>query len=125
MFWKNFVTLCNEKNTSPTAVCAEIGYSNAIATKWRKGAIPRNTTLHKIADYFGVSVDYLLGDEKATTPTEPKLSEGEKLWLQLYNSVSEDTRNILIGMMFSLDKLPNEFKEEAINRVRDDLKSLE
>lgn len=61
MFWDKFVTLCSAKGISPNGVCAELGLSTATATKWKKGAIPRDTTLKKIADYFGVSVSYLLG----------------------------------------------------------------
>jgi transcriptional regulator with XRE-family HTH domain len=127
-------------------VARAIGSTKQAVYKYENGIVT-NIPMDKVevmASLFGVTPAYLMGwenkigdsvsvknfdiqlfSEKATTPTEPKLSEGEKLWLQLYNSVSEDTRNILIGMMFSLDKLPNEFKEEAINRVRDDLKSLE
>lgn len=61
MFWKTLSNLCNERGVSPNGVCAELGLSNATATKWKNGAIPRQSTLRKIADYFGVSVSYLLG----------------------------------------------------------------
>ena len=61
MFWENIIYLCNERGISPNGLCIELGLSNAIATKWKKGSIPHNTTLKKIADYFGVSVDFLLG----------------------------------------------------------------
>ena len=61
MFWNRFVLLCNEKNKSPNAVCAELGLSVATATKWKQGAFPRDTTMKKIADYFDTSVSYLSG----------------------------------------------------------------
>ncbi len=61
MFWDKFVTLCSAKGISPNGVCADLGLSTATATKWKKGAVPRDTTLKKIADYFGVSAPYLLG----------------------------------------------------------------
>ena len=61
MFWEKFVSLCNEKGVSPNGVCAELGLSNAVATKWKNGSAPRASTARKIADYFGVSVSYLLG----------------------------------------------------------------
>mgnify|MGYP003300689777 CR=1 FL=1 len=60
MFWKNFVSLCNNKSKSPNGVCADLGLSVATATKWKKGAVPRDTTLKRIADYFGVSTSELL-----------------------------------------------------------------
>lgn len=62
MFWKKFVFLCESKNKSPSAVCLELGFSTTMATKWKNGSIPRDTTLLKIADYFGVSVEYFKGE---------------------------------------------------------------
>ena len=65
MFWKNYEALCRSVGSSPTAIALELGFSNASATKWKKGSIPNGTTLQKIADRFQVSVSYLLGDEQA------------------------------------------------------------
>ena len=61
MFWEKFINLCNQKGISANAVCADLGLSNATATKWKNGAIPRATTVKKIADYFGTTVAYLTG----------------------------------------------------------------
>lgn len=61
MFWDKFVTLCSAKGISPNGVCADLGFSTATATKWKKGATPRDTTLMKIAEYFGTTVAYLTG----------------------------------------------------------------
>lgn len=60
MFWDILTSLCVAEGISPSALCAKLGFSNATSTKWRKGATPHDTTLKKIADYFGVSVDFLL-----------------------------------------------------------------
>lgn len=62
MFWEKFILLCNEQKTSPSAVCLELGFSKASASQWKAGAVPRDTTLKKIADYFGVSVEYFKGE---------------------------------------------------------------
>lgn len=65
MFYDLFCRLCQEKGVSPTRATIEIGLSRTIGTKWKKtGATPQGDTLQKIADYFGVSVDYLLGNEE-------------------------------------------------------------
>lgn len=61
MFWSNFYNVCRFNNTSPNAVCAELGLSTATATHWKNGTLPKADVLVKIADYFGVSVDYILG----------------------------------------------------------------
>lgn len=60
MFYQNLIRLCTERGTTPTEVCHSIGLAGSAATKWKSGAIPRDTTLKKIANYFGVSVDDLL-----------------------------------------------------------------
>lgn len=70
MFWENILALCNEKGISPNALCSEIGLSNAIATKWKKGAIPHCTTLKKIAGFFDVTPEYLLGRTEKPNPEE-------------------------------------------------------
>lgn len=78
MFYDLFCRLCREKGISPTRATVEIGLSRTIGTKWKKtGATPQGDTLQKIADYFGVSVDYLLGNEEKPAATED--SELEEL----------------------------------------------
>ncbi|MBQ7661218.1 MAG: helix-turn-helix transcriptional regulator [Clostridia bacterium] len=62
MFWENFIRLCNAKNIKPNNVAKLLGVPSGSVTDWKKGRKPRSTTLLKIADYFGVSVDYLLSD---------------------------------------------------------------
>ena len=52
--------LCKEKGTSPTALCTEITGSKGNLRTWQKGSI-NLVSLIKIADYFDVSTDYLLG----------------------------------------------------------------
>lgn len=70
MFWKNFVELCEERKISPNAVCEELGLSNATATKWKQGAMPRKATLQLVADYFSVPVDRLFSsEEKEKSPS--------------------------------------------------------
>ena len=61
MFFFFFEELCEKNNTTPNKVAKDLGLSNATTTKWKKGATPQGKTLAKVADYFDVSTDYLLG----------------------------------------------------------------
>ena len=71
MFYDRFKQLCERKGVSCNKAALEIGLSNATPTKWKKtGATPVGDTLDKIAAYFGVSVDFLMGKENEKTPTE-------------------------------------------------------
>ena len=74
MFYDVFKRLCDEKGVSCNRAATEMGLSNATATKWKKtGATPSGDTLSKIAVYFDVSIDALLGNEEK--PAAPKDGE--------------------------------------------------
>ena len=77
MFYDNFVRCCNSVNKSPSAVAADIGLSRASVNGWKNGKNPTDANLAKIADYFGVSVDYLLGktEQKEKAPAETEASD--------------------------------------------------
>lgn len=94
MFWKRFVALCNDKGISPNGVCSELGLSNATATKWKNGSAPRATTVRKIADYFGVSASYLLGEADDPDPValvDPSKKEPPILeWLTKLDDMTVD-----------------------------------
>lgn len=60
-FYDRFLELCKERGVSPSAAARSIGVATANATYWKRGSIPKGETLQKLADYFGVTVDYLLG----------------------------------------------------------------
>lgn len=91
MFWKIFLELCNQKGISPTAVVVELGLSRGSVTSWKDGKIPYQRTLAKISDYFGVSVDYLLGKEEKPAD-EGELSETEKQLIDALRDVPDEMR---------------------------------
>lgn len=61
MFKENFIRLCNERGEFPSVVCKQVGITPAAFSKWTDDSVPRRATLMRIADYFEVSVSYLLG----------------------------------------------------------------
>lgn len=65
MFYDLYCSLCKQKNIKPTRAAIEIGLSKGLPSTWkRSGTTPQREQLVKIAEYFDVSVDYLLGKEK-------------------------------------------------------------
>ena len=72
-FWNKYEALCALRNESPTRVAKDIGVSSSALTKWRTGRIPSGETLLVVADYFNVSVEYLLKDDEINIrPAEKK-----------------------------------------------------
>lgn len=72
--------LCKERGITRKRMEAEAGLSNGSTSKWKKeGFQPGYSSLTKLSEYFGVSVDYLLGFENAAGDTEMnKLKELRK-----------------------------------------------
>ena len=63
-------SLCKEKGTNMTAMCKAAKISRAPLTELKMGRSKTlsSATLSKIAAYFGVSVDYLLGNKEKPAP---------------------------------------------------------
>lgn len=62
--------LCTSKSIAISRLEQELGLANGSIRKWGK-TIPSGDRLEKVADYFHVSVDYLLGrEEKLNTLTK-------------------------------------------------------
>lgn len=71
MFFDIYRDLCKSRNISPSAAAIEMGINKGTVSIWKnKGTVPQTPQLKKIADYFNVSVDYLLGNEEK--PAVPK-----------------------------------------------------
>lgn len=58
-FYNTFLTLCANKNVAPTKAATDMNISTPAVTKWKKGSMPNDVTLMKIANYFDVSMEYL------------------------------------------------------------------
>ena len=68
MFWKRFEKLCNERGESPNGVAKKLGISSGSVTWWKKGKVPHNSTIKRLADYFGISNSYFTGETNDPTP---------------------------------------------------------
>lgn len=65
MFFDRYCELCKQKGISPSRAAIEMGINKGTVSVWKnKGTSPQAAQLQKIADYFNVSTDYLLGVER-------------------------------------------------------------
>lgn len=65
-FYDKVISLCKEKGVSRSRMADDIGISRATPKDWLvKGSNPQFSTIKKIADYFGVSVEYLTSEQPA------------------------------------------------------------
>lgn len=62
--------LAEKRGKSLPAVSADLNFSDNLFYRW-KTSNPKATDLAKVADYFHVSVDYLIGREELSTAKQP------------------------------------------------------
>lgn len=98
MFWERLSILIKERDISASGLAKQIGLSNSASVKWKKGAIPDSSTLQKIADYFNVSVDYLLGKEKKPSDNG-ELDELTMQFNNLLGKLSQEQKEALIPLL--------------------------
>ena len=68
MFYDIYAHLCEQIGKSPSSVARELGINKSNVTNWKNnGYTPRGNVLNKIAEYFDVSIDYLLGKENTSS----------------------------------------------------------
>ena len=61
--YSQFEKLCRDSGRSISTAASEMNLNRATFTAWKRGAKPKNETLKKIADHFGVTVEWLLSDD--------------------------------------------------------------
>ena len=89
-------------------MCADLGMSKSFMTELRKGRAKsvKAETAQKIADYFGVTVSYLLGkEEKPTvtgeqkeTPDQLVLTGVDKELYELLMQIPEEQKKLFLEM---------------------------
>ena len=63
--YEKFEKLLNDRNITAYQVAKDTGISNVTLTEWKKGTYkPKADKLLKLAEYFGVSIEYFLKKEE-------------------------------------------------------------
>lgn len=92
--------LLKERGITAYRLAQETGISTATLTGWKKGRYtPKRDKLQKIADYFGVTVEYLVGAESEDFS---KVAE-EKAYYELNPNDEKDIAKDLERVLNDLD----------------------
>lgn len=96
--------LRKEKKLSQYEVAEKLGFSRGKLANYEQGSRqPDYETLEKLADFYGCSIDYLLGRSN-----DPRLTESEQ------KEVDKRYKEILE----ILETLPEDKKEEKIEQIK-------
>ena len=96
-FAKNLVyylSLCGKEQKE---VAEDIGVPTSTFNEWAKGKkYPRIDKIELLANYFKIKKSDLIEDKK-TTPDD-KLTEGEKMILDLFRQIPEEQQQVFLEM---------------------------
>ena len=107
ILYENIISLCEEKGIKGGKMCTDIGMSKGILTDLKMGRQSGISAANaqKIANYFGVSVGYLLGEEEKEKPTvqeDDGLTENQNALIEFAKSLSEDQAVLALRLLKSL-----------------------
>ncbi len=97
MFYENYCTLCRRQGLTPSGAATRMGINRSSVTFWKKtGKAPKQDILLRIADFFKVSVDYLLTGESNSDVLDQQLEGLEfALFGEVRDMTNEQKRDVL------------------------------
>ena len=119
---ENILRMRKKLDWTQEELATKMGYkSKSTINKIEMGIndIPQSKIV-QFAKVLGTTPAYLMGwnEEKKDSPTESDLSEGEKMWLELYHKLSSETRDLLVQTIGSFDSLSEDKQKLALQMLR-------
>ena len=85
-----FERLLEEHGVTAYKVCKATGLTTATISNWKAGRYtPKQDKLQKIADYFGVSIEYLMSGKDEPKEKSPELTARDE------RDIAKDLNNIM------------------------------
>ena len=114
-----FEQLLQKYDVTPYKVAKDAGVTQTALSNWKLGkSVPTTKTLQKLADYFGVTIDYLMtGEESGNATTKTLTTKDEKDIIKII----EQTRMQLLnqeGLMFDGDPATPEAIETMLSAMQ-------
>lgn len=112
-----YLKLLNEKGCKTSDVCKATGIVASTFSDWKKGkSSPKTDKLQKIADYFCVSLEYLMTGEEDeqtyyldpdTAKTAQEIFENDKILFDAYKGTSKERLIEYAKKLMELEELEN------------------
>lgn len=101
----NLRKLREQKGVSQAELARSLGVARSTICQYEANRRePDNETLSKLADYFGVSTDYILEREESNRP--PKSNRGK--WIPVYGEIAAGIPIEAIEDIIDYEEIPNE-----------------
>lgn len=108
MFYDIIYKICNEKGTTPTTVLKALGFSTGNVSKWKGGSVPNIDLAYQIAQYLGISMDYLVTGEEthdsAFTGLDPE-------WIDIITHIPEEKQKMCKDFLRTHMVIPDKYED--------------
>lgn len=106
-FNERFNALCDKSRRNDTELAKELHVSKQTLSAWRSGVrSPKQPTIIMIAQYFNVSVEWLMGFDveasKKPAPVGDGLTEGQRALIEFARSLTEEQAVVALRVLRSL-----------------------
>lgn len=113
MIGKQLKLLRETKHKNQQEVCCALNIEQSTLVNYENDKrIPKVDILIKLANYYNVSVDYLLGLKNTAFYENQKITDTEKKLLNTFIKLNEDNQDIIIGEAKKL--LKEQYYEESV-----------
>ena len=102
IFAKNLAYYLERSGKDQKEMAEIVGVAPSTFNEWMKAKkYPRIDKIEMLANYFGILKSDLIEEvgEDGYSPSEPSLTEGEKVLLDLFNRVPEDQQQLVLQMI--------------------------
>ncbi len=102
IFAKNLAYYLERSGKDQKEVAEVVGVAPSTFNEWMKAKkYPRIDKIEMLANYFGILKSDLIEtvSENGYSPSEPQLTEGEKVLLDLFNRVPKDQQQLVLQMI--------------------------
>ena len=113
-----FEQLLQKYGVSAYKVAKETGVTQSTLSDWKRGrSTPKSENMKKLADYFGVSIDYLMTGKEDLQEKEPQLKPKDERGIK---TILANTEQLLKqdGLMFDGDPASPEAIESILSAMQ-------
>ena len=112
-FATNFKRICNEKGTSPTRVCLDLGLSSNKVNLWNNGSLPKPEVLARLAEKLDCKVmDFFADDEEEIENNGLELDEDEIDIIRLFRTLSRKEKHEFMSKAYTYEMTMLSRKDE-------------
>ena len=102
IFAKNLAYYLERSGKDQKVVAEVVGVAPSTFNEWMKAKkYPRIDKIEMLANYFGILKSDLIEEvtEDGYSPSEPELTEGEKMMLELFRRIPEDRQAAALELL--------------------------